>query len=151
MPASQYGEPKFPVRLSYATSADQEKALRDLAGTDEFESLGDAIRTLLNEALLRRQVGTVTKAVVAEFREQVEKVDGPKIRKLTEKAVKDMLEDNPSVARQAGDATCVRHGKADCDRCTTATGLARVGDQLATEKRPAMSRAQLIAQERGEQ
>lgn len=126
MPASQYGEPKFPVRLSYATSADQEAQLRTLAGTDEFESLGDCIRTLLEEALtMREDIEKAEKeyAVTEEGSEVCEVVDTPEGTAL----VRGPRSLKPSM------------------------GLSRVGDNLTTQRRPAMSRAELIAQERGEQ
>jgi hypothetical protein len=127
MPASQYGEPKFPVRLSYATSADQETKLRTLAGTEEFESLGDCIRTLLEEALTMRE--EITKAdeeyaATEEGSEVCEVVTTPEGTALVRGA------------RSLGGVP---------------VGIARVGDNLTAERRPAMSRAQLIAQERGEQ
>jgi Arc/MetJ-type ribon-helix-helix transcriptional regulator len=126
MPASQYGEPKFPVRLSYATSADQEAQLRALAGTDEFESLGDCIRTLLEEALtLREEIEKAEKeyAATEEGSEVCEVVDTP-------------------------EGTALVRGPRSL---TPSMGLSRVGDNLTTQRRPAMSRAELIAQERGEQ
>jgi Arc/MetJ-type ribon-helix-helix transcriptional regulator len=136
MPASQYGEPKFPVRLSYATSADQEAQLRALAGTDEFESLGDCIRTLLEEALTMRE--DITKATdeyaaTEEGSEVCEVVTTPK-----------------GTALVRGPRSLTAPDVDGSTRRGVPHGLSRVGDNLTTERRPAMSRAELIAQERGE-
>jgi Arc/MetJ-type ribon-helix-helix transcriptional regulator len=127
MPASQYGEPKYPVRLSWATSTDQERKLRDLAETNEFQSLGDCIRTLIEEAL--------------EMREDIEKAD-------QEYAATDEGSEICEVVDTPEGTALVRGPRS---LGGVPVGLARVGDNLAAERRPAMSRAQLIAQERGEQ
>lgn len=54
MPASKYGDPQFPERLNYAASSDQRRRVQALAETDEFESLGEVLRTLVDEALEAR-------------------------------------------------------------------------------------------------
>lgn len=132
MPASPYGEPQFPARMSWAESEEQAQVLRDLATTDEFTSLGDVIRTLIKEAL--------------DMRED--------IRRANEEyaATEEGGEVCEVVSTPAGTAL-VRGPRS----LAAPVELARIGDQLARQRPvgavgevPAISRAQLMAQERGE-
>jgi len=156
MPASQYGEPKFPVRLSYATSPEQEKALRTLAGTEEFESLGDCIRTLITEALDMRKDIEKAEQEFAETDEDSQVcevvttdagtalVRGP--RSLTPKERADVAEATAAAVKEfVADEKRQEGGAVGRDR--PPVGMTRVGNQLAG--RP-VSRQELIAQERGE-
>jgi len=142
MPASQYGEPKFPVRLSYATSPEQEAALRTLAATEEFESLGDCIRTLIMEAL------DVRKDIEKATEEYAKTDEGAQVCEVVTTSAGAALVRGPRslTPQEHADVVKAEEFVADEKRATP-VGMTRVGNQLAG--RP-MSRAELIAQERGE-
>ncbi len=127
-----YGEPKYPVRMNYVTSEQQHLAVKAVAKNDGI-TLGETQRRLIEEALdMREQVAKAEQefAESEEGSEVCEVVDTP-------------------------EGTALVRGPRSLGGVPV--GLARVGDQLARQRPvggsgavPVMSRAQLMAQERGE-
>jgi hypothetical protein len=134
-PGQVYGEPKFPVRMNYVTSEEQRKAIGEVAQGDGV-TLGEAQRRLIEEALdMREQERQANEefAATEEGQERCEVVQTPAGTALVR---------GPRSLKVPDQDGSTRRG--------VPVGLARVGDNLAGDRKPVMSRAQLIAQERGE-
>jgi hypothetical protein len=139
-PGQVYGEPKYPVRMNYVTSEEQRKAIGAVAAGDGV-TLGEAQRRLIEEALDMR------KHVEQAEREFARADEGREVCEVVETPAGTALVRGPRSLKVPDEDGSTRRG--------VPVGLARVGNQLA-KPRPAaagevvMSRAQLIAQERGE-
>lgn len=131
-PGEVYGEPKFPERMNYVTTTAQRAAIGEVSRADGI-TLGEAQRRLIEEAL--------------DMREQQAKAE----QEFAES------EEGSEVCEVVGtpEGTALVRGPRSLGGVPV--GLARVGDQLARQRPvggggtvPVMSRAQLMAQERGE-
>lgn len=138
-PGQVYGEPKYPVRMNYVTSEEQRKAIGAVAAGDGV-TLGEAQRRLIEEAL--------------DMRKQVEQADAEFAQTDEGREVCEVVETSTGTALVRGPRSLKVPDKDGSTRRGVPVGLARVGNQLAKPHPAAgevvMSRAQLIAQERGE-